>query len=105
MVKHIFTVSFTAQAMGWSVLLLAMAYLIADIWRLRRGTAILVLFGRASLVAYMIGEFFWPCFMFTGNHLTKGLAHLVGASAQGIVACLVAIAMLIACLAIRRRFR
>ena len=103
MVKHIFAVSFTAQAMGWSALLLATAYLVVDIWRVRRGTGLFVLFGRTSLVAYMIGEFFWPCFMFSGNYLTKGLVHLVGAPAQGVAACLAAIALLVGCLVLRRR--
>ncbi len=102
MVKHIFAASFTAQAMGWSALLLAAAYLVADVWRVRRGTGLFILFGRTSLVAYMIGEFLWPCFMFTGNYLTKGLTHLVGAPMQGVVACLAAIALLVGCLWVRR---
>lgn len=105
MVKHIFTVSFTAQAMGWSALLLAAAYLVADVWRVRRGMGLFILFGRASLVAYMIGEFFWPCFMFTGNYVTKGLTHLVGAPMQGVFACIAAVALLVCCLAIRRRLK
>ena len=105
MVKHIFTVSFTAQAMGWSALLLAAAYLAVDVWRVRRGTGLFILFGRTSLVAYMIGEFFWPCFMFAGNHVTKGLEHLIGAPAQGVAACLAAIALLVACLEARRRLK
>ena len=102
MVKHIFAVSFTAQAMGWSALLLAAAYLVADVWRVRRGTGLFILFGRTSLLAYMIGEFFWPCFMFTGNYVTKGLVRLVGAPVQGVVACLAAIAMMVGCLWARR---
>lgn len=102
MVKHIFAVSFTAQAMGWSALLLAAAYLVADVWRVRRGTGLFILFGRTSLLAYMIGEFFWPCFMFAGNYVTKGLVRLVGAPVQGVVACLAAIAMMVGCLWARR---
>lgn len=102
MVKHIFAVSFTAQAMGWSALLLAAAYLVADVWGVRRGTGLFILFGRTSLLAYMIGEFFWPCFMFTGNYVTKGLVRLVGAPVQGVVACLAAIAMMVGCLWARR---
>ena len=103
MVKHVFTVSFAAQAMGWCALLFAAAYLVADIWRVRRWTRVVVLFGRTSLVAYMIGEFFWPCFMYFGNYLTRGLAHLVGVSAQGVLACITAIALLVVCLAFRRK--
>ena len=103
MVKHIFAVSFTAQAMGWSALLLAAAYLVADVWRVRKGSGLVILFGRTSLVAYMIGEFFWPCFVFAGNYVTKGLEHLIGAPAQGVAACLAAIGLLVVCLVIRRR--
>ena len=102
MVKHIFAVSFTAQAMGWSALLLAAAYLVADVWGWRKGLGGFILFGRTSLLAYMIGEFFWPCFMFAGNYVTKGLTHLVGAPVQGVIACLAAITLLIGCLAVRR---
>jgi len=69
---------------------------------MRRGTGLFVLFGRTSLVAYMIGEFFWPCFMFAGNYVTKGLVHLVGAPVQGVAACIAAIALLVGCLAARR---
>ena len=50
----------------------------------------------------MIGEFFWPCFMFAGNYVTKGLVRLVGAPVQGVVACLAAIAMMVGCLWARR---
>ena len=105
MVKHIFAVSFTAQAMGWSALLLAAAYLFADVKGWRRGLGGFILFGRTSLLAYMIGEFFWPCFMFTGNYVTKGLTHLVGAPVQGVAACLAAIALLVCCLVVRRRLK
>ena len=105
MVKHIFTVSFTAQAMGWSALLFAGAYLVADVCGVRRGFGLFVLFGRASLAAYMIGEFFWPCFMFAGNYLTKGMVHLVGAPAQGLFAAMVAVALLIGCLVAKRKLK
>ena len=102
MVKHVFTVSFTAQAMGWSSLLLAGAYLVVDVWRFRAGTKTLILFGRTSLLAYMIGEFFWPCFAYTGDFLTGGLVHIIGAPARGVVSCLVSIALLVGALRIRR---
>ena len=105
MVKHIFTVSFTAQAMGWSALLLSAAFFVTDVLRFRRGTGLFVLFGQTSLMAYMIGEFFWPCFMFAGDFLTRGLGHVVGKPAQGVVACVTAIVLLVACLVLRRRLK
>ena len=53
MVKHFFAVSFTLQAIGWSVLLLAALYVVTDIWRFRRGTGLLLLFGQYALTAYL----------------------------------------------------
>ena len=54
MVKHIFTVSFTLQAIGWSILLLALLYVITDIWKCRKGTGWLLLFGQFALTAYVL---------------------------------------------------
>lgn len=102
MVKHIFTVSFTAQAMGWSALAFALAYLVTDALRMRKGISLLVLFGQTSLVAYLVGEFFWPCYMFAGDFVTHGLGHIVGKPGQQLAACCVAIGLLVATLAIRR---
>ena len=53
MVKHIFTVSFTFQAIGWSILALALLYVVTDIWKLRRGLGLFILFGQFSLTAYL----------------------------------------------------
>ena len=53
MVKHIFTVSFTLQAIGWSVLLLAALFVLTDIWKFRKGTGLLLLFGQYALTAYL----------------------------------------------------
>ena len=53
MVKHIFTVSFTLQAIGWSILALALLFVVTDIWKLRRGLGLFILFGQFSLTAYL----------------------------------------------------
>ena len=53
MVKHIFTVSFTLQAIGWSELALAALFVLTDIWKFRRGTGVLLLFGQFALTAYL----------------------------------------------------
>ena len=53
MVKHFFAVSFTLQAIGWSILLLALLYVLTDIWKLRRGTGLFLLFGQFALTAYL----------------------------------------------------
>lgn len=74
MVKHFFSVSFTLQAIGWSVLLLAVLYVITDIWCFRRGTGLFLLFGQCALVAYVCESTFRDvCFavndrLFCGIH-------------------------------------
>jgi hypothetical protein len=51
----------------------------------------------------MIGEWLWPCFMCTGDYVTRGLVRHVGAGAQGVAACLTAVGILVFCLYVRRR--
>ena len=55
-VKHIFTASFTFLAMGVAFLLYSLFYWLFDIVGIRRGTGLVALFGRHSLLAYMCIE-------------------------------------------------
>jgi len=55
-VKHIFTLTFTAQAMGWCVLALAALYYLTDVLRFRRGLGLFILFGQFALTAYMLAD-------------------------------------------------
>jgi predicted acyltransferase len=57
-IKPIFTLSFTAQAMGWCVISLAVLYVLTDILMLRRGLGVIVLFGQYALTAYLVGVWF-----------------------------------------------
>ena len=100
-VKHIYTLSFTAQAMGWSMLLLAALYLVADVLRLRRGTWLILLFGQTSLMAYMC-HVFKPVFKAFGKMFAPGAAHLFGEAAGPLAAWLAASALLVAFLALWR---
>jgi len=52
-IKQFYTVSFTLQAIGWCVLLLAILYVLTDILRYRRYTGLLLLFGQYALSAYV----------------------------------------------------
>lgn len=52
-IKPIFTVSFTLQAMGWCVLSLGILFVVNDICGFRRYCGLPVLFGRHCLFAYM----------------------------------------------------
>ena len=55
-VKHIFTASFTFLATGVAFLLYALFYWTFDVVGVRRGTGLISLFGRHSLLAYMCIE-------------------------------------------------
>jgi predicted acyltransferase len=76
-IKPVYTLSFTALAMGWSTLALAALYALADILRFRRGFAVFVLLGRNSLFAYMTGSF-GAVFAAGAARLLGGLAIWVG---------------------------
>ena len=59
-IKHIFTASFTSVAMGICFILFSICYTLFDIRKIRFGTGVLILFGRRSLLAYMLAE---TCFV------------------------------------------
>ena len=74
-IKHIFTLSFTAQAMGYSVLSLAVLYVVTDIWRFRKGLGVFVLFGQNALFAYMITHFYGRFPNAIADCFYSGFAH------------------------------
>ena len=74
-IKTIFTVTFTAQAMGYSALAWAALYVLTDIWRFRRGLGFLILFGQNALFAYMITHFFWRFPDVIAESFYDGLKH------------------------------
>ena len=78
MVKHIFSVSFTFQAIGWSALLLTVLYVLTDIWKLRRGTGLLLLFGQFALTAYLCESVFRDACFSASERLFSGVGDLVG---------------------------
>jgi len=84
-IKHIFTVSFTAQAMGASVLLLAALYVLTDIWKFRRGWWLVTLYGQCALASYVCGEIFRVVPQAASKALFGGLAGRIGAPWDGIV--------------------
>lgn len=77
-IKHIFTVSFTAQAMGASMLLLAALYVITDIWQVRRGWGIVILYGQVALAAYLVGDIFRAIPSAASWTVLGGLATRIG---------------------------
>ncbi len=101
-VKHIYTLSFSAQAMGWSVLLLAALYFVADILKFRRGMWLFILFGQTSLMAYMCHEF-KPVFKAFAKMFAPGVAHLFGEKAVPLASWFASTALLVAVLYFWRR--
>ena len=105
-IKPIFTLSFTAQAMGWCVISLAVLYVLTDILMLRKGLGIVILFGQCALTAYLVGGFFRPVLSKLAEILTQGLPYAFGAKESMPVVMAVVVAVEIAAiLAIRRRMR
>ena len=77
-IKPIFTLSFTAQAMGWCVIALAVLYILTDILMLRKGLGVIILFGQCALTAYLVGGFFRPVLTKLAEILTQGFPHAFG---------------------------
>ena len=101
-IKHIFTLTFTAQAMGWCCLALAALYAMADILRWRHGTGLLLLFGQTSLLAYMCHEF-QPVLNTFGEQFAPGAQHLFGERAAPLAVWFASSALLVAVLHVWRK--
>lgn len=80
--KHISTLSFSAQAMGWCCLALAALYWLTDIRKIRRGMDLFVLFGQTALLAYMSIEVFGDVFAAFAAFVMRGVPHLLGPKAM-----------------------
>ena len=105
-IKHIYTLSFTSQAMGWSMLALAALYALFDIRfagsaAAGRAISLLVLFGRTSLLAYMSIEVFGSVFNAFGKMFAPGFVHLFGEWAGPLSAWLASTLLLVAVLKTR----
>ena len=81
-IKPIYTLTFTAQAMGWCCISLTLLYGLTDILEFRRGFGLFVLFGQTALLAYMLVEVF-PCVLSAfSTAVTEGVPKVFGASAR-----------------------
>ena len=89
-IKQIFTVSCTLLAIGWSVLALAVLYVLTDILKLRSGMGLVLLFGQLALTAYMLHS---PPIAASLKALAKtfaqGAPQIFGATAQPFVVAVV----------------
>lgn len=76
-IKPIYTLSFTAQAMGWCAIALGALYVLADVLQFRKGLWVVVLFGQCALAAYLAGGWvFRPAMRKLAEVFTQGLPHL-----------------------------
>jgi len=100
-IKHVFTLSFTAQAMGWSVLALDGLYVITDIWKFRKGWGLVLLYGQFALWAYMINGFFGKGVCAVTDIVTKGFPMLFGARLSIVLDSVVSVAFVTFCLSVR----
>ncbi len=103
-VKHIYTLSFTAQAMGWSTILLAATFALGDMLKARRGMGLIILFGQTSLMAYMCHEFGSVFRAFAGE-FTGGVVHLMGEKAVPVASWALSTLLLVAVLHVWRKAR
>ena len=102
-IKPIFTLSFTAQAMGWCVISLAVLYVLTDIFMLRKGLGIVILFGQCALTAYLVGGFFRPVLAKLAEILTQGFPYAFGMKESMPVAIALVVAVEIALVLVLRR--
>lgn len=81
-IKPIYTLTFTAQAMGWCCLALALLFLMTDVFRFRRGLGLFTLFGQTALLAYMCIEVFGETFGMFASTVTQGFGPVAAPLVQ-----------------------
>ena len=105
MIKQLFTVSFSLQAIGWCMLALAALYVINDIGRFRFGLRPVVFFGQSALAAYFISHFFEPVLKAGAHVLGDGLCTHLPSSAVPLVLQLIMTAELVFAMICWRRVK
>ncbi len=101
-IKPIFTVSFTLLAIGWSMLALAVLYVITDIFRFRFGMSIPILFGQFALLAYMTAHLFGKAYSSVAEIFTFGLEQHITMEWAHVIMRVIMIGLMTYVLAIRR---
>ncbi|MBT6847443.1 MAG: DUF5009 domain-containing protein [Planctomycetaceae bacterium] len=83
--KNLWSSSFVLYCAGWSLLLLAIFYLVIDVWKIRWGMKLFVAIGANSIFIYMAGHFI--DFEHIANQIFSGPASLTGAYSPLVVVC------------------
>ena len=77
LVKHVFSISITCFTQGLCLLLLAGTYVVTDIWKFRRGTGIVLLWGQCALFAYVFSHVFGGSYDAITSRCLQGLPRFV----------------------------
>ena len=77
-IKLRWTSTYVLYAGGWSFLLLALGYLVIDVWKLRRWAAVFVVIGSNSIFAYMCWQLGHDAFRQAAEVFVGGLKPYVG---------------------------
>ena len=77
LIKHIFSASFAFLAQGLCLLSLAATYVVTDIWKFRRGTGLVLLWGQCALFAYFMSHVFAMSYVSITERCLQGLPRLV----------------------------
>ena len=105
-IKPIYTVSFTLQAMGWCTLALGILYIVTDIFQLRRGLGLVILYGQFALTAYLVSHTpFAPALQGLSGSLAQGLPQIFGKASQPFCTAVVAAICLTFALLVRRALK
>jgi predicted acyltransferase len=77
LIKHIFTPSIAFLSEGLCVVLLAATYVVTDIWKFRRGTGVVLLWGQCALFAYFVSHVFCGMYTSVTARCLQGMPRLI----------------------------
>ena len=77
-IKHIWTSSFALFSGGISILMLAVFYLVIDVWNIRRGTRWMIIIGSNAIFAYVAYHLFASSFQGMADVFLNGLKPWIG---------------------------
>jgi predicted acyltransferase len=83
-IKNLWTSSFVLYAGGWSLILLAVFYLVIDVWKIRKWTFPFIVIGMNSITIYMLNSGIIN-FENSGKYFFGGLAGLFSGPLQQVV--------------------
>lgn len=85
-IKNRWTSTFALWAGGWSFLLLALFYLVIDVWKFRRWAFPLVVIGANSIFVYMSWSLCSGAYRAVAERFLGGLKYLTGSWQESIIA-------------------